>query len=61
MFSAPFIEASSAAIIPISLESRFSSLCVMMAVVPRTTTPVLSPRFETSIFQTGSPVCGLTA
>src|SRR5688500_16867846 len=57
----PFAVASTATILPISLESRFSSLCVTIAVVPCTTTPVLSPRLLISYLHTGSPVCGLIA
>jgi len=60
-FNSPFALASTATIIPISLEARFSSLCVRIAVVPCTTTPVFIPRLLISYFQTSSPVCGLMA
>jgi hypothetical protein len=57
----PFVAASTATIMPISFDARFSSEWVRIAVPLWTTAPVLMPRFEISYFQTISPVCGLMA
>ena len=59
--SLPLPVASKAAIMPISLPSRFSSLCETMAYFPFITMPVLRPRLATTRFHTGSPVCGFMA
>ena len=57
----PVCDPSIAAIRPSSLESRFSSPCETITVVPETTTPVLIARFAAMKLQTFSPVCGLIA
>ena len=59
--SLPLRVASKAAIMPISLLSRFSSPWETMAYLPFDTMPVLRPRLAITRFQTGSPVCGFMA
>ena len=59
--SFPLPVASKAAIMPISLLSRFSSLWDRIAYLPRTRMPVFRARLATTRFQTGSPVCGFIA
>ncbi len=59
--SVPVAPTLSAAIIPISLVSRFSSLWVMYAVDPFSTAPVRMARLLISNSHTCSPVCTFSA
>ena len=57
----PVCDPSIAAIRPSSSESRFSSPCDTITVLPLTTAPVLIARLDKTKLQTFSPVCGLIA
>ena len=59
--STPFDAAGTAASIPISLLTMFSSLWVTITSSPTTSAAVLRPRLLTSQFQTGSPVATFSA
>ena len=59
--SVPFDAAGTAAIMPISLVARFSSLWVTMTSGPTISAAVLRPRLLTSHCHTGSPVATLSA
>ena len=57
----PFSAASKRVSRPISLVSKFSSLCVAMTSLPTITTELLMARLLTSSFHTGSPVAAFIA